>query len=266
MKTITLQTLNNAKKTHSPFAAMTAYDALFAYHAENKGVDVLLVGDSLSMVVQGHNSTVHATLDALIYHTQCVARGAQTAFIMADLPFMTYADKNMALKNAGKLMQAGAHMVKLEGGAWLSDTVKACVQNGIPVCGHLGLLPQSVHVYGGYGIKGKTDQESQQLISDAKALEQAGIQMLVLECVPASLATHITQMCSIPVIGIGSGPDTDGQILVLQDILGISTKIPRFAHNFMQDAKNIPHAIELYTTSVKTRDFPSSAYYWDYPA
>ncbi len=256
MNAITVKTLQQAKQSNKNFAALTAYDAPLAQIAEQQGIDVLLVGDSVGMVVQGQQSTIPVTLAHMIYHTQCVSRGASRALIMADMPFMTYCNIPSALKNAQLLMQAGAHMVKLEGSAWLAETIQALIQHGVPVCAHLGLLPQSVYVDGGYRLKGKQEDEAKQIYQDALTLAEAGAQLLLLECVQPKIAAKITRDCRAPVIGIGSGPETDGQILVLQDVLGISPKAPAFAKNFMQHADSIQQAIACYAQAVCRGEFP----------
>ena len=263
MNRITTHTLATYKKQQQNFAALTVYDALLAAMLEKNGIEVFLVGDSVGMVIQGFESTVSVTLETLVYHTQCVARGSKHAFIMSDMPFVTYFDTTHALKNASALIQAGAHMIKMEGGAHLCTTIRTCVQNGIPVCGHLGLLPQSIHVEGRYSVKGKSTIEANQLLDDALALQEAGIQLLVLECIPPTLAEEITQKCRIPVIGIGCGAVTNGQILVLQDVLGITPNPPKFAYNFLQDTSSIAQAVANYSQAVKMGDFPSHAQTWN---
>lgn len=256
----TLTTLRKMKAEQQKIAVLTAYDASFSHVLEQAGVDVILVGDSLGMVVQGQESTLPVTVDEMIYHTANVARGTESVFIIADLPFMSYANAEQAISNSARLMAEGAaHMVKLEGGAVMVDTVKQLVERGIPVCGHLGLLPQSVHRLGGYRVQGKETSQAETLINDAKALEEAGADMLVLECVPAELGKKVTEAVSIPVIGIGAGNDCDGQVLVLYDMLGITPgKRPRFTHDFLADTGAIPAAIAKYVTDVKSGAFPSA--------
>ncbi|OAM51455.1 3-methyl-2-oxobutanoate hydroxymethyltransferase [Methylovorus sp. MM2] len=241
-------------------AVLTAYDASFATLCDNAGVDVLLVGDSLGMVLQGNDSTLSVTMSQMVYHTKSVAKGTKQAYIVADMPFGSYQQTPpQALRNASRLMAAGAHMVKLEGGAVMADTVKFLVDRGIPVCGHLGLTPQSVHQLGGYRVQGKDDVSAQQLVADAQALESAGAGMLVIEMVPANLAKQVTESLDIPIIGIGAGADCSGQVLVLQDMLGIYPgKSPRFVRNFMQGASSIQEAVKHYVEAVKTGSFPTT--------
>jgi 3-methyl-2-oxobutanoate hydroxymethyltransferase len=247
------------KAEQEKIAVLTAYDASFSHVLEQAGVDVILVGDSLGMVIQGQESTLPVTVDDIIYHTANVARGTESVFIIADLPFMSYANADQAISNSARLMaEGGANMVKLEGGQVVVDTVKQLVDRGIPVCGHLGLLPQSIHRLGGYRVQGKQQQQADALIDDAKALEQAGADLLVLECVPAELAKRVTASVSIPVIGIGAGKDCDGQVLVLYDMLGITPgKRPRFTHDFLADTGSVQAAIAKYVTDVKSVVFPT---------
>lgn len=256
MNLITLQQMAGRGEK---IAVLTAYDASFAQLCEQAGVEVLLVGDSLGMVLQGASSTLAVTLHDMQYHTRCVAKGAQSAYIVTDMPFGSYQQSpEQAFRNASRLMAAGAHMVKLEGGTVMSETVRFLVERGIPVCGHLGLTPQSVHQLGGYRVQGKDETQAQQLIADAQALADAGAGMLVLEMVPAALAKAITDSVRIPTIGIGAGVDCSGQVLVLHDMLGIYPgKSPRFVRNFMQDASSIPQALEHYVKAVKDKTFPA---------
>ena len=256
----TLTTLRNMKAEQQKIAVLTSYDASFSHVLEQAGVDVILVGDSLGMVIQGQESTLPVSVDDMVYHTANVARGTESVFIIADLPFMSYANTDQAISNSARLMaEGGAHMVKLEGGQVMVDTVKQLVERGIPVCGHLGLLPQSVHRLGGYRVQGKQQEQAEALIEDAKALEQAGADMLVLECVPADLGKQVTESISIPVIGIGAGKDCDGQVLVLYDMLGLTPgKRPRFTHDFLADTGAIPAAIAKYVNDVKSSEFPTA--------
>lgn len=256
MNLITLQQMAGRGEK---IAVLTAYDASFAQLCEQAGVEVLLVGDSLGMVLQGASSTLAVTLHDMQYHTRCVAKGAQSAYIVTDMPFGSYQQSpEQAFRNASRLMAAGAHMVKLEGGTVMSETVRFLVERGIPVCGHLGLTPQSVHQLGGYRLQGKDEAQAQRLIADAQALADAGAGMLVLEMVPAALAKAITDSVRIPTIGIGAGVDCSGQVLVLHDMLGIYPgKSPRFVRNFMQDASSIPQALEHYVKAVKDKTFPA---------
>ena len=260
-----LVNLQQMSERGEKIAVLTCYDASFATLCENAGVEVLLVGDSLGMVLQGANSTLSVTLHDMQYHTRCVAQGAKQAYIVSDMPFGSYQQSpEQALRNAARLMAAGAHMVKLEGGLVMRDTVRFLVERGIPVCGHLGLTPQSVHQLGGYRVQGKSEQEAKQLLEDAKALAEAGASLLVLEMVPAALAKQITETVAILTIGIGAGPGCDGQVLVLQDMLGIYTgnrpnyKPPRFVRNFMQGADSIQQAVAAYVQAVKTSAFPAA--------
>lgn len=255
-----LVALQQMKQRGEKIAVLTCYDASFAKLCENAGVDVLMVGDSLGMVLQGADSTLAVTLHDMLYHTRCVAKGAGKAYIVADMPFGSYQQNpQQALRNAARLMAAGAHMVKLEGGAVMADTLRFLVERGIPVCGHLGLTPQSVHQLGGYRVQGKTEQDAQQLLQDAKVLDAAGAGLLVLEMIPAGLAKQITESVSTPTIGIGAGLDCAGQVLVLHDMLGIYTeKTPRFVRNFMDGAGSILQAVEAYVQAVKAGEFPAS--------
>lgn len=257
MKNVTVTTLQNIKKSGEKFPVVTAYDASFARLAELAGIEVVLVGDSLGNVIQGHDSTIPVTMDNMAYHTAAVRRGNSKSLLVADMPFMAYATEQQALDNAAKLMQAGAHMVKLEGGSWLLETVSKLVERGIPVCGHLGLTPQSVNVFGGFRVQGRDDSAAQQIVEDARALEAAGIDLLVLECVPESLAGAITKALTIPVIGIGAGPATDAQVLVIYDLLGISPRQPKFVKNFLQGKDSVLQALEAYAQEVRSGTFPA---------
>jgi len=257
-----LVALQQMKQRGEKIAVLTCYDASFATLCENSGVEVLLVGDSLGMVLQGADSTLAVTLHDMLYHTRCVAKGARKAYIVTDMPFGSYQQNpQQALRNATRLMASGAQMVKLEGGTVMGDTVRFLVERGIPVCGHLGLTPQSVHQLGGYRVQGKTGQDAHRLLQDAKVLSDAGAGLLVLEMIPASLAKQITESVSMPTIGIGAGVDCDGQVLVLQDMLGIYTeKSPKFVRNFMHGAGSIQQAIKAYVQAVKTGEFPAAEY------
>jgi 3-methyl-2-oxobutanoate hydroxymethyltransferase len=255
-----LITLQQMAARGEKIAVLTAYDASFAQLCEQAGVEVLLVGDSLGMVLQGASSTLAVTLHDMQYHTRCVAKGAQGAYIVTDMPFGSYQQSpEQAFRNASRLMAAGAHMIKLEGGTVMTETVRFLVERGIPVCGHLGLTPQSVHQLGGYRVQGKDEAEAARLVADAQALADAGAGMLVLEMVPAALAKSITESVPIPTIGIGAGVDCSGQVLVLHDMLGIYPgKSPRFVRNFMQGASSIPQALEHYVKAVKDKAFPAA--------
>ncbi len=259
-KPMTLPRLLALRADGTPITMLTCYEASFAALLDEVGIDCLLVGDSLGMVVQGRDSTLPVTLDDIAYHTACVARANRYAWLIADLPFATYqTTPEAAYSNAAKLMQAGAEMVKLEGGAWLADTVRLLVRGGIPVCAHLGLTPQSVHTLGGYRLQGKTPEAAEQLKRDALALQDAGATMLVLEMVPAALAAEVTQALNIPTIGIGAGNQCAGQVLVLQDMLDVHPgRKPRFVRNFMAGAASIRAAIEAYRDAVRDRSFPSA--------
>jgi 3-methyl-2-oxobutanoate hydroxymethyltransferase len=230
--------------------------------AESAGVEILLVGDSLGMVIQGHDTTLKVSLEQVVYHTKAVAQGADRALILADLPFGSYQlNKEQAYLSSVALMQAGAQMVKLEGGADWADTIRFLNDRGIPVCAHIGLMPQSVHALGGFFVQGKTEAAAAKLYHDAKVLEAAGARLLVLECVPSSVAKTLAAQLTIPVIGIGAGVDVDGQVLVLHDMLGIyAKKSPKFSHNFMSDpgVHSIQAALEAYVNAVKTTQFPTS--------
>lgn len=260
MSDITLTTLNKLKQSGEKFTCLTAYDATFAHLESTAGVEVLLIGDSLGMVLQGHDSTLPVTVEDMAYHTAAVSRGNRGSLIMADLPFMSYATLEQALGNSARLMQAGAHVVKLEGGRWLADIITTLTRNGIPVCAHMGLTPQTVNVLGGYKVQGREEDQARAMLEDARALEAAGAALLLLECVPSELARTITAAVNIPVIGIGAGSGTDGQVLVVHDMLGLSItgRLPRFVKNFMAGQADIPSAIAAYVRAVKAVEFPSA--------
>lgn len=254
----TISTLVTFKQEAKKFTALTAYDASFAGVFDSEGIDVLLVGDSLGMVLQGHTDTIPVTVQQIAYHTECVNRGIKQSFLIADMPFMSYSTPDKAMENAALLMKSGANMVKLEGGNWLLGIVTSLTEKGIPVCAHLGLTPQSVHLFGGYKVQGRQSDEAERMINDAKALENAGAQLLVLECIPDKLAKTITETLTIPVIGIGAGKDTDGQILVMHDVLGISSGyIPRFSKNYLKQTGDIRLAVNCYIDEVKEGIFPA---------
>jgi 3-methyl-2-oxobutanoate hydroxymethyltransferase len=248
------------KQRGEKIAVLTAYDASMAARCEQAGVDVLLVGDSLGMVVQGHDSTLPVTMQDMQYHTTNVARVRERALLVADMPYRSYDSDDAASENARALLGAGADMVKLEGGGALIPRVRHLVENDIPVCGHLGLLPQSVNELGGYKVQGRDSEDARQMIEDARALEAAGANMLVLECIPRQLAGQITEAISIPTIGIGAGIDCDGQVLVIYDLLGITPgKRPRFVQDFLQPlgaGKGIQEAIAEFVRQVKAEEFP----------
>jgi 3-methyl-2-oxobutanoate hydroxymethyltransferase len=239
-------------------AIVTCYDASFASLLEKAGVDILLVGDSLGNVLQGEETTLPVTLEDMIYHTRCVVRGSSKAFIMVDMPFGTsQVSPQDTFENAAALMAAGANMVKIEGGSIMAETIEFLTQRGIPVCGHIGLTPQSVNQLGGYKVQGKTDYEAERLLKDAVALEKAGAGMLLMEVVPAALARQVTQTLSIPTIGIGAGIDCSAQVLVLYDMLGIySGKKARFMKNFLTGVESIHEAVKNYVRAVKAGEFP----------
>ncbi|QPG05945.1 3-methyl-2-oxobutanoate hydroxymethyltransferase [Salinimonas marina] len=257
MKKVTVSTLLAKKQKGEKITSLTAYDASFAKVFDEAGVDAMLIGDSLGMVLQGQDDTLSVTVDDIAYHTKAVRNGTQRAFVLADMPFMSYATPESAYHNAAKLMVAGASMVKLEGGQWLCQTIQGLVERSVPVCAHIGLTPQAVHVLGGFKVQGRQSDKAQQLVDDAKALEAAGAQLLVLECVPASLGSQIAQQLSIPVIGIGAGKDTDGQILVMHDMLGVSANyMPKFSKNYLAETGNLRSAVALYIQQVQAGVFP----------
>jgi 3-methyl-2-oxobutanoate hydroxymethyltransferase len=262
MTAVTLNHLQRMKASGEKATCLTAYDATFAHVAAAAGVDMLLVGDSLGMVIQGHGTTVPVSMEDMLYHVRAVRSGVDMAerkpWIIGDMPFMSYATPTQLLSNAARLIQAGAQMVKVEGGAWLLDGIRQLSDRGITVCGHLGLTPQSVDALGGYRVQGKQDEDARRILKDAEDLQEAGARMLVLECVPRALAKTITERLQIPVIGIGAGPDTDAQVLVLHDMLGITPGFKaRFVKNFMHEASSIPEAIEAYVAAVKNGAFPA---------
>ena len=256
----TLTTLQTMRNKGEKIAVLTCYDASFATLLETNGVDVLLIGDSLGMVIQGRESTLPVTIEQMAYHTSCVVSGAQQAFIMVDMPFGTsQASPRETFANAVQLMAAGAHMVKLEGGAEMVETVHFLTSRGIPVCGHIGLTPQSVHQLGGYRVQGKGDAAAQHLLQDALALQQAGAGMVLMEAIPAALAAEVTAQLSVPTIGIGAGAACSGQVLVLYDMLGIYPgKKARFVKDFMPGAASIAQAVANYVAEVKSGAFPTA--------
>jgi len=262
MSTITLGTLRKMKRDGEKIAALTVYDASFAKLLEAAGVDLLLVGDSLGMVVQGQKTTLPVSVDEMVYHTQLAARGCAHALLMADMPFLSYTDSASALRNAARLMkEGGAHCVKLEVHGGMIDTVRALTDSGVPVCAHLGLLPQTVHKMGGYKVQGRDDASTGAMLKAAVAMAEAGADLLLLECVPSRLAAEITAAVEVPVIGIGAGAATDGQVLVLYDMLGITPgKRPRFSMDFLAGRGSIAEAVGAYVQAVKGRQFPSVAH------
>lgn len=262
MSKITLTNLRSMKQDGKKIAVLTAYDAMFARILEAAGVDVLLVGDSLGMVLQGHESTLPVTVDDMIYHTRSVVQGAGSALVMTDMPFMSYNSPAQALENAGRIMkEGGAHVVKLEGGRHFVDTVKALAQHSIPVCAHLGLQPQSINKLGGYRVQGRDDKTALAILEDATTLQDAGADMLLLECVPSGLAARITANLHIPVVGIGAGPSCDGQVLVLHDMLGmVDGKPAKFVKDFLQGNGSIQSAVEAYVAAVRQGEFPDASH------
>jgi 3-methyl-2-oxobutanoate hydroxymethyltransferase len=256
---VTLSTLDGMKAAGEKIACLTCYDASFAVLLDQADVDVVLVGDSLGMVIQGHDTTVPVTMDDVVYHSRAVARGLHRPFLMADLPFMSYPSKDLALANAVRLMQeGGAMMVKLESGGGQLEIVEFLAAHDIAVCAHLGLKPQSVHKTGGFRVQGRQEDAAARMLSDARRLEAAGADIVLLECIPPALGRQITAALRVPVIGIGAGPDTDGQILVLYDILDITTgRKPRFVRNFMEGAGSNLEALRGYVRAVKEREYPA---------
>jgi 3-methyl-2-oxobutanoate hydroxymethyltransferase len=253
---ITISTLDKMKAAGEKFVCITAYDATFARLVSEAGAETILVGDSLGMVLQGHDSTIPVTIADMEYHTRSVNRASPHSLVIADMPFMTYSDVTDAMSNATRLMQAGAQMVKMEGGVWLSDTISALVERGVPVCAHLGLTPQSVNAFGGYRVQGRTPKEAKSILADAVEIQDAGASLLVLECIPADLATDISRKLDIPVIGIGAGAGTDAQVLVMHDLLGLCDHQPRFVQNFMQGKDSVQAALQAFVTSVKDGSYP----------
>lgn len=257
-KAVTLPALQRMKETGEKIAMLTCYDASFAALMDVCAVDMLLVGDSLGNVLQGHATTLPVSIDDIAYHTDCVARGNKSALLACDMPFGSYGTPESAYENAVKLMRAGAQLVKLEGGAWLCDTVRFLTERSIPVFAHLGLTPQSVHQLGGFKVQGKTAEGAERLMSDAVALQQAGASMLLLEAIPTSLAKSVSEALRIPTIGIGAGPDCSGQVLVMHDMLGVFPgKKARFVRNFMAGQADIASAMRAYIAAVKDCSFPA---------
>ena len=258
---LTLHRLKQMRAAGDKIAMLTCYDAAFARLLEEAGVDVLLVGDSLGMVIQGRTTTLSVSMPDMMYHTRCVAAGTRSAWVIADMPFGSYQESSaQAVQNGIALMQAGAHMVKLEGGGWTAPVVRAMTERGIPVCGHLGFTPQSVHALGGYRIQGRDESAAATLHAQARELEAAGAEMLILELVPSDLARKVTESLSIPVIGIGAGSACGGQVLVLHDMIDVTRgKLPRFVRNFMEGSASLQDAIKLFVRDVKSGAFPDDA-------
>jgi len=258
-KPITISKLLAMRTEGEKITMLTAYDSTMSALLNRSGVETILIGDSLGNVIQGHSSTTPVTVEQVAYHTECVARANTHAFIIADLPFASYGDPVQALDSAAELMRAGADMVKLEGGDWQVDIIQYLVERSVPVCAHLGLLPQSVHILGGYKVQGKSKDAASLMLEQAIACEHAGAQMIVLEAIPSSLGKLITESLSIPTIGIGAGANCSGQVLVLQDMLGISPgKPPKFVKNFMDGHASIEAAVKAYVREVKSGKFPGS--------
>ena len=256
-KPITISKLLAMRAEGEKIAMLTAYDSTMSALLNRCGVETILIGDSLGNVIQGHSSTTPVSVEQVAYHTECVARANTHAFIIADLPFASYGDPIQALDSAAELMRAGADMVKLEGGDWQIDIIQYLVERSVPVCAHLGLLPQSVHILGGYKVQGKSKDAASLMLEQAISCEQAGAQMIVLEAIPSSLGKLITESLSIPTIGIGAGANCSGQVLVLQDMLGISPgKPPKFVKNFMDGHPSIEAAVKAYVREVKSGKFP----------
>lgn len=257
MARLTLRDLARLHGEKSPITMLTAYDASFARVLDAAGVETLLVGDSLGMVVQGRDSTLAVTLEDIAYHVECVVRGTQRPFILGDLPFGSYQEgREQAMRSSARLMAAGAQMVKLEGGALMADTVRFLAERGVPVCGHVGLIPQSVHALGGFRVQGRDEAGARRIVADAQALAEAGASMVVLEAIPAAVAKDVTSAIRIPTIGIGAGPQCSGQVLVMHDMLGVSGYEPKFARNFMQGATGVQDAVGRYVAAVKDGSFP----------
>jgi 3-methyl-2-oxobutanoate hydroxymethyltransferase len=256
MGKVTISTLGKMKAAGEKFVCITAYDATFARIISDAGAETILVGDSLGMVLQGHDSTIPVSIEHMAYHTECVSRAAPDSLVIADMPFMTYATPDQAMANATRLMQAGAQMVKMEGGTWLSDTISMLVERGIPVCAHLGLTPQSVNTFGGFKVQGRTPKEAKSILADSVEIKDAGASLLVLECVPAELASDISDKLDIPVIGIGAGPGTDAQVLVMHDLLGLTGHTARFVHNFMEGQSTIQGGLTAFVEAVKSGKYP----------
>jgi 3-methyl-2-oxobutanoate hydroxymethyltransferase len=258
MGKVTISTLGKMKAAGEKFVCITAYDATFARIVSEAGAETILVGDSLGMVLQGHDSTIPVTVEHMAYHTESVNRAAPDALVIADMPFMSYTTPEQAMTNATRLMQAGAQMVKMEGGTWLSDTISMLVERGIPVCAHLGLTPQSVNTFGGFKVQGRTPKEAKSILADSVEIKDAGASLLVLECIPAHLASDISRKLDIPVIGIGAGAGTDAQVLVMHDLLGLSEHSARFVRNFMAGQSSIQGALKAFVDAVKAGNYPAA--------
>lgn len=257
---LTVNKLSAMKHAGEKLAMLTCYDASFAAAMDQAGVDIVLVGDSLGMVVQGRSTTIGVSVDELAYHTACVSRGLERAFLLADMPFGSFHNESTAMENAVELLGAGGVMVKLEGAGPMVDIVNYLTSRGVPVCGHLGLTPQSVNQLGGFRVQARDEESAQRLLQDALSLQAAGAQLLVVECVPALLGKEVSAALDIPVIGIGAGAGCDGQVLVMHDMLGLGGRVPKFVANFMPEAGSIKGAFEAYVSAVREGRFPTDAH------
>ena len=261
MPRLNLRDIAALHASQAKITMLTAYDSTFARLLDVAGVETILIGDSLGMVIQGRDSTLAVTLEETAYHVECVARGAKRAFILGDLPFGTYQESpQQAMRSAVRLIAAGAQMIKIEGGTTMAESVRFMVERGVPVCGHVGLVPQSVHALGGFRVQGRDEAGAKRIAADVKALAEAGASMIVLEAIPAKLAEELTASIAVPTIGIGAGPSCSGQVLVTQDMLGISDRSPKFVRNFMQGAASISDAVTAYVAAVKDGSFPAAAH------
>jgi 3-methyl-2-oxobutanoate hydroxymethyltransferase len=255
---LTIDKLTSMKKAGEKLAMLTCYDATFAAAMDRAGADIILVGDSLGMVVQGRSTTVGVRVDEIAYHVSCVARGVKRCFLLADMPFGSFHNETTAMENAVELLGAGGAMVKLEGAGPMVGIVEYLTRRGVPVCGHLGLTPQSVNQLGGFKVQAREAEAARRLLEDAVSLQQAGAQMLVVECIPATLGKEVSEALDIPVIGIGAGSGCDGQVLVMHDMLGLGSRAPKFVADFMAQAESIQGAFEAYVTAVRAGRFPAS--------
>ena len=253
---VTINTLKKLKTEKEKTVCIALYDAPMAAIANRAGVEMVLVGDSLGMTVLGYDSTIPVTMEHMIHHIGAVKRGNGQSLIIGDLPFMAHATPEQAMMNAAAIMRAGAHVVKMEGGAWLAETIAMMSNRGIPVCAHVGLTPQSVHKLSGFRVQGRHQAQFDAILNDAQLLAQAGADLLLLECVPSSLAKAVTESIAIPTVGIGAGRDTDAQVLVINDILGVTEKLPKFAKNFLRQEQDIFGALQKYSADVKVGVFP----------
>ncbi|MFY9178570.1 MAG: 3-methyl-2-oxobutanoate hydroxymethyltransferase [Venatoribacter sp.] len=264
MSAISIRSLQAMKERQEKFSMLTAYDATLAMHAANAGVAVLLVGDSLGNVIQGQDSTLPVSVEDMAYHTAAVSRGNKMAenqaLIVTDLPFMSYGTLEQGLESARKVMQAGAHMVKVEGDSWLIPLIESLSRQGVPTCAHLGLTPQSVNKFGGYRVQGRDQAAADAMVEHSVALAEAGADIILLECVPSPLAKRITEAVSVPVVGIGAGASTDAQVLVVHDMLGLNPHPAKFVKNFLSDGRNVQAAFKAYAEEVKSGAFPSAEY------